>query len=40
MYLSIIRNIEQPVLERALYRVLKELDLHPRAESNTRIKEK
>lgn len=38
MVVNIIRNISEPVLERELYAVLKELDLHPRAESNTRIK--
>lgn len=37
MYLSVIRNIEQPVLERAFYNVLRELGIHMQAESNTRI---
>ena len=38
--LNIIRNVKEPVLERELYFVLRELGLHVRAESNTRIKEK
>lgn len=38
LYINLIRNIEKPVLEQALYQVLKELGIHTRAESNTRIK--
>ncbi len=38
--LSVIRNIENPVLECQLYRVFRELELYPVAESNMRIKEK
>ncbi len=38
LYINLIRNIEEPVLERELYLVLKELGIHVRAESNTRIK--
>ena len=36
MNLNIIRNISEPVLERALYHVLRELDIHPVVESNIR----
>lgn len=39
MYLNIIRNIAEPVLEREIYAVLRELGLQPIAESNTRGKE-
>ncbi len=38
MYVNLIRNIEQPILEKALYLSLKELGIRPRAESNTRPK--
>ena len=38
LYINLIRNIEEPVLERELYLVLKDLGIHVRAESNTRIK--
>ena len=38
MYVNIIRNIEQPVLEQELYQVLKELGIRPCVESNTRPK--
>lgn len=38
MYVNIIRNISQPVLERALYGVLKELGIRTCVESNTRSK--
>lgn len=38
VYINLIRNIEDPILEQALYTVLKELGVHPRAESNTRRK--
>ncbi len=36
MNLNIIRNIAEPVLEREIYAVLRELGIHPIAESNTR----
>ena len=39
LYLNIIRNIEEPILEQALYRVFKNLSLSVKAESNTRIKD-
>ena len=39
MYLNVIRNIAEPVLERELCGVLSELGLHPVVESNTRGKE-
>ena len=35
-YLNIIRNIKEPLLEASLYEVLRELDIHVTAESNTR----
>ena len=38
LYINLIRNIEQPLLEKELYAVLKELGIRPRAESNTRPK--
>jgi len=38
LYINLIRNIEQPLLEKELYAVLKELGLRPQAESNTRPK--
>lgn len=38
MYVNIIRNIEQPVLEQELYMVLKELGIRPCVQSNTRPK--
>jgi len=38
LYINLIRNIEQPILERELYAVLKELGICPCAESNTRPK--
>ena len=38
LYINLIRNIEQPILERELYTVLKELGICPCAESNTRPK--
>lgn len=37
--LNVIRNIEEPLLETALYRVFKKLSLNVRVESNSRIKE-
>ena len=39
MYLNVIRNIAEPVLERELCGVLTELGLFPTVESNTRGKE-
>lgn len=36
MNLNVIRNISEPVLERELYEVLRQLSLQPRVESNTR----
>ena len=39
LYLNVIRNIEEPILESALYRVFKDLSLNARVESNSRIKE-
>jgi hypothetical protein len=39
MYLNIIRNIEEPILERELYQTLKELGIGAVVESNTRIKD-
>ena len=39
MYLNVIRNIAEPVLERELFAVLTELGLCPMVESNTRGKE-
>ena len=36
MNLNVIRNIHEPVLERALYEVLRDLSLCPTVESNTR----
>ena len=38
MYLNIIRNIEESVLEKELYTTFKELGIKPVVESNTRIK--
>ena len=38
MYVNLIRNIENPILEQELYLVLKELGIRPCAESNTRPK--
>jgi hypothetical protein len=38
LYINLIRNIEQPLLEKELYAVLKELGIRPCAESNTRPK--
>lgn len=38
MYVNLIRNVEPPILEQALYRVLKDLGIRPCAESNTRPK--
>lgn len=38
MYVNVIRNVEPPLLERELYRVLTELGIRPCAESNTRPK--
>ena len=38
LYINMIRNIEQPLLERQLYAVLKELGIRTCAESNTRPK--
>jgi acetyl esterase/lipase/NRPS condensation-like uncharacterized protein len=38
--LNIIRNIKEPVLEREIYEVFKELGLKPVVQSNTRIEEK
>lgn len=40
LYLNIIRNIEEPLLESALFSVFKERSLKVRAESNARIKDK
>lgn len=37
MNLSVIRNIREPLLERALYEVFRDLGLHVIAESNTRL---
>ena len=39
MYLNMIRNIREPVLERAFFEVLTELGIRPCVESNTREKE-
>lgn len=39
LYLNVIRNISEPILERALCEVLRELELRPVVESNTRGKE-
>ncbi len=39
MYLNVIRNIKDPVLEREIYSVLRELGISCRAESNTRSEE-
>jgi hypothetical protein len=36
MYLNLIRNIEEPLLEAALYGVLRERGVHVKAESNAR----
>lgn len=36
LYLNIIRNIEEPILESALYRVFKDLGIHVKAEGNVR----
>lgn len=36
MYLNVIRNISEPILERALYEVLRSLSLCPTVESNIR----
>ena len=36
MYLNLIRNIEEPLLEAALYGVLRERGIHVKAESNAR----
>ena len=38
LYINLIRNIEQPLLEKELYAVLKELGIRPCVESNTRPK--
>lgn len=38
LYINIIRNIENPILEQELYQVLKELGIRTCAESNTRPK--
>ncbi len=38
LYVNLIRNIEEPILERELYRVMKDLGIRPRAESNSRPK--
>ncbi|MBQ9131360.1 MAG: alpha/beta hydrolase fold domain-containing protein, partial [Clostridia bacterium] len=37
--LNVIRNIEEPLLEYEIYQVLRQLGIHPVAESNTRGKE-
>jgi hypothetical protein len=39
MYLNIIRNIEESILERELYQTFKELGIGAVVESNTRIKD-
>lgn len=39
MYLNVIRNMKEPVFERALYRVLREIGIRAVLESNTREKE-
>ncbi|MBQ2734590.1 MAG: hypothetical protein IJF33_02040, partial [Clostridia bacterium] len=36
LYLNLIRNIREPILEYEIYRVLRELGIHVVAESNTR----
>ncbi len=37
-YVNLIRNVEAPILERELYRVLKQLGIRPRVEGNARTK--
>jgi NRPS condensation-like uncharacterized protein len=39
MYLNVIRNIKDPVLEREIFAVLRELGISCRAESNTRMED-
>ena len=39
MYLNVIRNMKEPVFERALYRVLRELGIRTVLEGNVREKE-
>ncbi len=40
MNLNVIRNMAEPVLEREIYHVLRELGIHPVVESNTRTEDK